>query len=70
MKIERVRLLTTLKAGEQVWVKGKILTSPIPADIITEIKNQTGTVEVLEGEGYLEQPKSKLESKLIKRAKQ
>lgn len=64
MKVERVKVLTTLKAGDKVWGKGEILSSPIPADIISEIRAGTGTVEVLEGEGFTGPKKSKL----IKRA--
>lgn len=50
--IERVRLLKTLKCGNDVWYKGKILDAakdgkPIPTSIISEIRQQTGTVEVL-----------------------
>ena len=66
MKIERVKVLTTLKAGPEVWNKGQILTSPIPQAILSEIRAGTGLVEVLEGEGFVEPKKSKL----IKRAGQ
>jgi len=47
MKIEKVRVKTTLKAGKTVWQKGLILTEPLPKDILNEIYCNTGTVEVL-----------------------
>jgi hypothetical protein len=49
MKQGRVRLLRTLKCGENIWEKGMELISPLPPDILTEIKLETGMVEVLEG---------------------
>jgi hypothetical protein len=48
MKIEKVRVKTTLKAGKDVWQKGLILTEPLPKDILNEIYCDTGTVEILE----------------------
>lgn len=47
MKIEKVRVKTTLKAGKIVWQKGLILTEPLPKDILNEIYCDTGTVEIL-----------------------
>ena len=47
MKIEKVRVKTTLKAGKTVWPKGLILTEPLPKDILNEIYCVTGTVEIL-----------------------
>lgn len=47
MKIEKVRVKTTLKAGSTVWPKGLILTEPLPKDILNEIYCDTGTVEIL-----------------------
>lgn len=47
MKIEKVRVKTTLKAGKTVWPKGLILTEPLPKDILNEIYCDTGTIEIL-----------------------
>ena len=47
MKIEKVLIKTTLKAGQNVWQKGMVLTQPIPKDILNEIYSNTGTVEIL-----------------------
>ena len=47
MKIEKVRVKTTLKAGQTVWQKGLILTEPLPKDILNEVYCNTGTVEIL-----------------------
>jgi len=47
MKIEKVLIKTTLKAGQIVWEKGMILTEPIPKDILNEIYRNTGMVEIL-----------------------
>lgn len=50
--ITKVRLLKTLKAGDKVWVAGTILPSgmspAIPDEILKEVRNRAGTVEVLE----------------------
>jgi len=46
-KIERVKVNTTLKCGNNVYLKGKIYDPPIPKDLIAEVKANTGTVEVL-----------------------
>jgi len=45
MIIEKVKVLTTLKAGDQVWKVGQIVTEPIPPDLLSEVKR--GLVEVL-----------------------
>jgi len=47
MKIEKVLIKTTLKAGQIVWQKGMVLTEPLPKDILNEIYCDTGTVEIL-----------------------
>ena len=47
MKIEKVRVKKTLKAGNIVWQKGDILNAPLPKDILNEVYCNTGTVEVL-----------------------
>lgn len=44
---ERVKVKTTLKAGNKVWLEGEILTPPLPEDILKEIHRNTGTVEVI-----------------------
>ena len=48
MTIEKVLIKTTLKAGNLVWEKGCILTTPLPKDILAEIEANTGTIEILE----------------------
>ena len=48
--IEKVMLNTTLKAGKDIWEKGRILTAPLPQIILDEIAYGTGTVKVVEGE--------------------
>jgi hypothetical protein len=45
--VEKVRVLTTLKAGKQVWDKGAVLTAPLPPAILEEIRAHAPTVEVL-----------------------
>ncbi|MEA2067011.1 MAG: hypothetical protein U9O65_07990, partial [Thermotogota bacterium] len=47
MKIEKVRIRKTLKAGSSVWQKGMILTEPIPKAILNEIYCDASTVEIL-----------------------
>jgi hypothetical protein len=47
MEKGRVRLLTTLKCGKNVWEEGVELYPPLPPDILAEIQADTGTVEVL-----------------------
>lgn len=50
MKIEQVRLLRTLQAGADVWVEGSFFPNKdypsIPHEILMEIRNQTGRVEI------------------------
>jgi len=46
-KIERVRLLTTLKSGKDIFRKGAIIDAPIPPVLLGEIRKGTGTVEAL-----------------------
>ena len=49
MRIERVKLLKTLKAGSLIiGVEGEVKSSPLHPEILAEIANNTGTVEVLE----------------------
>ena len=45
--IERVKVKVTLKAGDQEWVEGRIVSAPIPDVLLEEVRLQTGTVEVL-----------------------
>jgi hypothetical protein len=52
-RIKRLRLVVTLKAGGRTWTQGTIVDSsdgPIDQDLLSEVRNQTGTVEVLEWE--------------------
>ena len=44
---ESVQLLVTLQAGKKVWVKGSVLEAPLPPEIMSEIRANTGTVKVL-----------------------
>lgn len=46
-RVERVRILKTLKCGNTTWDAGAILFSPIPKDVEAEIRANTGTVEVM-----------------------
>jgi len=50
--ITKVRLLKTLKAGSNLWLEGTVFPSKqfpaIPIEILSEIRNKAGTVEVLE----------------------
>ena len=48
--IEKVIMKVTLKAGENVWEKGAVLTAPLPPDILNEMYSNTGTVEVVSGD--------------------
>lgn len=61
MKVEQVRLLKTLKAGDQVWVEGSYFPNreypSIPPDIILEVKLGTGTVEVTQQSEEIIPPK-------------
>lgn len=47
MNIEKVKVLKALKCGDTVYKKGQIIDRPIPPDIVQEVRNDTGTVEVL-----------------------
>lgn len=44
---EQVQLLVTLQAGKKVWVKGSVVEAPLPPEIMSEIRANTGTVKVL-----------------------
>lgn len=47
-KVEAVKVLTTLKAGSNVFLAGKIYKAPdIPRELLAEVKANSGTVEVL-----------------------
>jgi hypothetical protein len=48
MKVERVRVLKTLKCGEKVFQQGKVLMHPLPAEILKELAAKTETLEVIE----------------------
>lgn len=45
--IESIRTKVTLKAGKKIWKEGTVLHAPLPPDILVEIRENTGTVEVL-----------------------
>ena len=47
--IEQILIKKTLKAGDNVWLKGSIINSPLPKILIEEAKLETGTVEILKG---------------------
>ena len=71
MKIEEVRLKVNLK-GNQYWEKGLVVKAPIPAELLQEVKLNTGTVEVLkfsqEEPSTVSEPVPELKvKKLIKR---
>ena len=48
MKIEKVRVKTTLKAGGQVWQKGDVITGDIPQPLLNEVRLGKSTVEILQ----------------------
>jgi len=43
----KVKIKCSLK-GKRIWAEGLVLESPLPSDILNEIKRNTGTVEVIE----------------------
>lgn len=45
MIIEKVKVLRTLKAGDQLWKVGQIVTEPIPPDLLSEVRY--GFVEIV-----------------------
>lgn len=47
MKIEKVLIEKTLKAGDTVWEKGTVVDAPIPKEILNECSYGTGTVKIL-----------------------
>lgn len=47
MKVEKVRVLKTLKLGENVYQQGKVLNAPLPADILKELASNSGTLEAV-----------------------
>jgi len=67
MKVEKVRVKTTLKAGNIVWQKGDVLTTPLPKDILNEVYCNTGTVEILkQGRDIVNKPVLVSKAKLKK----
>jgi len=64
MQVERIRLLVTLRAGGITYKKGRIFIAPdIPASLLQEVRENTGTVEVLGG--TISPVPSKQEEKMI-----
>jgi hypothetical protein len=47
MDVERVKVITTVKCGEQIYLAGMVYNKPVPVDLIDEVRNRTGTVEVV-----------------------
>ena len=47
MKVERVRILKTLKSGEKIWGKGEVIEPPLPEELIKELKLDRGTVQAV-----------------------
>jgi len=47
MDVEKVKVLTVLKCGTAIYKKGQVFSEPIPNDLILEVRENTGTVEVL-----------------------
>lgn len=45
----KVKILKTLKAGKKIWLEGEVLDSPLPTEILLEVKLRRGTVLVLSG---------------------
>jgi hypothetical protein len=48
MKVEKVRVLKTLKLGSKVFQQGKLLAQPIPAEILKELASGADTLEVVQ----------------------
>ena len=54
MTIEKVRIIKTLKCGNTTYWVGQVYPQgdePIPPDIMREVENHAGTVEVLSESG-------------------
>ena len=51
MEIEQIKLLRTLKAGDDIWVEGSYFPNAeypsIPNEILMEVRNKTGRVEII-----------------------
>ncbi len=43
--IEKVKVLRTLKAGDNIWYKGEVIGPPVPDDLLREIRR--GWVEIV-----------------------
>ena len=81
MDIEAVRVLSTLKFGDNVYQKGKVYPQPLPSDILKEIARGSSFIEIIyaqEGEPEItaqedEKPETeeipKKPSKLVRRSK-
>ena len=48
MHIEKIKILVNLKAGNKRWEKGSIIEAPIPPELISEVRADTGLIEILE----------------------
>ena len=48
--IKKVRILKTVKFGGKVYLRGEIISEPIPTALLSEIKKGKKTVEVFEEE--------------------
>jgi hypothetical protein len=47
MDVERVKVKTTVKCGEKIYLAGMVYKEPVPTDLIDEVRHNTGTVEVV-----------------------
>lgn len=50
MEIEKIRMKVTLKTVNGVYVEGRVITSPIPQELLDEIRMGTDAIEVLPSE--------------------
>lgn len=72
-KIAKVRMNVTLKAGDDCWPQGRIIETPppLPPAIISEIRANTGNVEILQYNSEVEEEvkpeESPKKSRLIRR---
>ena len=47
-RVKKVKMTLSVLAGTKVWDQGLIIDSPIDPILLNEIRQNTGTVEVLE----------------------
>jgi len=71
MDIEKIRVNVTLQAGKQVWVAGEVVNKPIPAPLMTDIRegavDQHGhpTITILERSRIVEPDEEEEEEDVV-----